>query len=301
MYTVAMNKTIIKSGKNNIFFAFMISVLVHAVLVVVFSISRNWDFLNNNQSTLPERMKQMNFEIIETPNNSEDQKPLHKTLFLSDKNSRVSDLSSKDRENGNLPFSTGNIKEKSLASAYMHAQRSSESINDNSRNYRGKRNVQENESGNTFNNQITYYNEFSKALLKNPSYTPSSSGSYSQPQYNQTEIDAQNQGGITFNTYNWDFAPYLLYLKKRIQGNIYPPASFTRLGFSGENIISFRIYPNGRMADPGVRGFTGSEALVHTSVKAVEMSAPFKPLPDNFPEEYLLVTAKFTYYLLSNN
>ncbi|MEJ2629258.1 MAG: hypothetical protein P8078_11960 [bacterium] len=301
MYTVTMNQTIVHSPKSSIYYAFFISIVLHVILLVFFSKSNDWILSRRDRSFLSDRMKQMSFEIIETPDKVAPQKPLQKTLLLSDKDNRVSDIYGKDNENGNLPFIKGHIQEKNLASHYMSIEKRKENPHENYLNYGENREMLEEESEKIAYKQSSYYGEFSKELLNNQSYTSSSSGDFNQLHYNQTEIDAQNRGGITFNTYKWDFAPYLLYLKERIQNNIYPPTSFTRLGFTGENIISFKIFPNGQLVNPNVHGFTGSEALVETSMKAVEMSAPFRPLPDNFPEEYLLVTAKFSYYLLSNN
>ncbi|MFO7891127.1 MAG: energy transducer TonB [bacterium] len=240
----------------------------------------------------------MRFEIIETPDNMKAQKPLQKTFLLSNKDNRVSDVDKKNNENGNLPFSKGDIKEKNID--FSNNTRGEKIIKQT--NYRESRNVFKKQTEKRSVGDGSSFKEFSKKLLTN-SHTNRFSGSsrHTRSKYDQTETSTQNSGGITFNTYNWEYAPYLLYLKERIQNNIYPPTSFTRLGFSGENIIRFIIYPDGKLENPNVRGFRGSEALVETSVKAVEMSAPFKPLPEDFPENFLVVTAKFSYYLLSNN
>jgi len=57
-------------------------------------------------------------------------------------------------------------------------------------------------------------------------------------------------GGLSFNTYDWDFAPYLLELKRRIQRNIFPPPAFTYLGLiTGQTLLRFKIFPNGQMKD----------------------------------------------------
>jgi len=95
---------------------------------------------------------------------------------------------------------------------------------------------------------------------------------------------ALDQGGLSFNTYNWDFAPYLLALKNRIRRNIFPPAAFTHLGLiSGETLLRFKIYPNGQLRDLEILGYEGHESLMRTSSNAVEASAPFPELPPRFP------------------
>jgi hypothetical protein len=58
-------------------------------------------------------------------------------------------------------------------------------------------------------------------------------------------------GGIQLSTTEWDFAPYLLDLKRRIKQKWIPPIAFTALGaIHGYTWVRFRIYPDGRMEDP---------------------------------------------------
>jgi hypothetical protein len=116
--------------------------------------------------------------------------------------------------------------------------------------------------------------------------------------HDQQETRARDMGGLSFNTYDWDFAPYLLMLKRRIQRNIFPPAAFSQLGLiSGESLIRFRIYPNGEMRNLEVLGYQGHKSLMETSYKAVEVSAPFPDLPSDFPEPFLEITGKFIYFV----
>jgi outer membrane biosynthesis protein TonB len=114
---------------------------------------------------------------------------------------------------------------------------------------------------------------------------------------NQNSQSLEN-GGLSFNTYDWDFAPYMLMLKKKIGRNIFPPVAFTHLGLiDGETLLRFRIYPDGRMTELRVLDYNGHKSLMETSYNAVDVSAPFPPLPGNFPEPYLEVTGKFIYYV----
>jgi len=116
--------------------------------------------------------------------------------------------------------------------------------------------------------------------------------------YDNQQSRALDMGGLSFNTYNWNFAPYMLELKRRIQRNIHPPAAFMELGLiSGETLLSFKIYPNGMLKDLEILDYTGHKSLMITSSNAVEVSAPFLPLPRDFPEDYLEVTGKFIYFV----
>jgi hypothetical protein len=105
-------------------------------------------------------------------------------------------------------------------------------------------------------------------------------------------------GGITINTTAWDFAPYLLDLKHRIKQHWIPPLAFTALGsIHGYTWVRFRIYPNGRMENLEVIETEGHDSLHRSSANAVRGAAPFRPLPEDFPEDYLDITFGF-YYLL---
>lgn len=116
--------------------------------------------------------------------------------------------------------------------------------------------------------------------------------------YDNQESRALDMGGLSFNTYNWNFAPYMLELKRRIQRNIHPPAAFMELGLiSGETLLRFKIYPNGMLKDLEILNYKGHKSLMITSSNAVEVSAPFLPLPRDFPEDYLEITGKFIYFV----
>jgi outer membrane biosynthesis protein TonB len=105
-------------------------------------------------------------------------------------------------------------------------------------------------------------------------------------------------GGISLNTTNWDFAPYLLDLKRRIKQKWIPPIAFTTLGaVHGYTWVRFRIYPDGHMEDMAVVETEGHDSLHRSSANAVKGAAPFRPLPKDFPEPYLEITFGF-YYLL---
>ncbi len=105
-------------------------------------------------------------------------------------------------------------------------------------------------------------------------------------------------GGISLNTTEWDFAPYLLDLKRRIKQKWIPPMAFTTLGaIHGYTWVKFRIYPDGHMEGLDVVETEGHDSLQRSSVNAVKGAAPFRPLPKDFPEDYLEITFGF-YYLL---
>ena len=59
----------------------------------------------------------------------------------------------------------------------------------------------------------------------------------------------------------------------------------------------FRIYPDGHMEMLQVQEEEGHKSLHRSSVNAIKGAAPFRDLPDDFPEDFLEVKFGF-YYLL---
>jgi outer membrane biosynthesis protein TonB len=105
-------------------------------------------------------------------------------------------------------------------------------------------------------------------------------------------------GNITLNTTEWDYAPYILDLKRRIRQKWIPPVAFSVLGaIHGYTWVRFRIYPDGHMESLAVEETEGHDSLHRSSVNAVKGAAPFRPLPEDFPENFLEIAFGF-YYLL---
>jgi outer membrane biosynthesis protein TonB len=118
------------------------------------------------------------------------------------------------------------------------------------------------------------------------------------PAFRNTGSTRASVGGISINTTAWDFAPYLLDLKHRIKQHWIPPLAFTALGaIHGYTKINFRIYPDGSMEALTVVESKGHKSLHKSSENAIKGAAPFRRLPDHFPEDYLDITFGF-YYLL---
>lgn len=237
--------------------------------------------------------RRIQFEIVETPEESRSEDPPEETSLLSDKNALARDLERNDLENRGLPYSEGFVDAKVIPR--MEGSGGRENLY-RERNWEGKRSPESAEGFEHRSRRLGGTSSFSREYLLGR--RGASTKSYQQPVYEQREFSAEELGGISFNTYAWNFAPYLLELKQRIARNIYPPPAFTRLGFGGENVLQFRITLDGRLEGPQVLGYSGEKALIETSKKAIQVSAPFRPLPEDFPEEYLQVTARFQYFIL---
>jgi hypothetical protein len=116
--------------------------------------------------------------------------------------------------------------------------------------------------------------------------------------HDQPDSQVADSSGLSFNTYNWDFAPYMLELKEQIRRNIFPPLAFSQLGMiDGNTVLRFKIYPGGELRDLELLAYEGHRSLMETSTYAIKVSAPFRKLPSHFPEPYLQVTARFTFFI----
>jgi hypothetical protein len=118
------------------------------------------------------------------------------------------------------------------------------------------------------------------------------------PGLDNTASRAPELGSFSLNTYAWEYAPYLLWLKNRIQRNIHPPPAFTHMGIiSGQTILRFRLSREGTLENLELLDYRGHKSLMETSVRAVQVSVPFRPLPRDFPEAFLEITARFDYVI----
>ena len=120
-------------------------------------------------------------------------------------------------------------------------------------------------------------------------------------QLDNRQSSALAEGGLQLSTYDWEFAPYLAYLKRHIENHISPPPAFSMFGLiEGKTRLRFRIYRDGTMRGLAVLDYQGSPLLRDTSTGAVNLSVPFHPLPEDFPDEYLEITGIFSYLILRN-
>ena len=288
-----MDRRIAFLREHRLVWAVSVSTLLHLLLALLFSRQGPFFILRLPEGSEDSADRRIAFEIVETPDDARSDVAPEDARLLSDKNAAARDLETARGAEGDMPYSQGDVAVKSIPGAGGGGGEASPS----------RSTSEASDAADPSNGDIGYRVEsyaegsrFSKDLLLGK--TENAGAGSRQPTYDQTDVSAEDVGGISFNTYDWDFAPYLLELKRRIQRNIYPPPAFTQLGFTGNNILRFRIYPDGRLERLQVLGYQGEKALVETSRKAVQFSAPFWPLPADFPEAYLQVTAKFDYFII---
>ena len=273
------------NSKRILWIALILSLLAHLLVLLFFPHLSKIELIALKQDQQVVEDKHITFEFIETPDVPEDEN-LEKQNLVSDKNLAAADEVESELPVDVNPFSEGvtEIKEfPQTESVEMQPENKPEEI------------VQETpiEESQEQSDEIVVREDNEKQI-----YQAQPESVYLPPQldYNNVISEVEKAGGVSFNTYKWNFAPYMLYLKKKIQGNLNPPPGFTYLGLiHGDVLVRFIILPNGTLKDVKVLHSEAHNSLVQASTGSITISAPFLPLPKDFPEDYLVVTSLFSY------
>ena len=278
--------------------------LLHLILLVVWRPLSLIDLFPDKSVSESAAASPLIFELVETPDDAIQQEPENAHL-VSDKNALARDEHEGDLEEGEA-YSDGEVPHRVFAgdpdAGGQQAAQSEEQADQKADDAESEPwNPVLDWAGSYFDSQRRQDRDTKdgELSLKQPQVGPPS------PQrrftddldYEQRMTGADEKGSISLNTYEWDYASYILHMKKKLKSNIFPPAIFTYMGgISGETTLFFRVWPDGTMTDLYVIEYNGHKTLMETSVTAVEKSSPFRPLPDNFPEEYLELRWTFFYY-----
>lgn len=275
----------------------IISVCMHLLFLLLFL---RWQGIFLFPSGIESKAEDLTLEFVENqsrPNqlvetNNESATPPERADFLSDRHSVAQNPDITERNQNDMPFNQGDVamgsilplpqQAPALSKTYQqpdNASRETPVLKDGIRVQKQNRPAQ---------------HQFTRDQLlgiRNPE-----SDRIPEPSYREMQSSVERAGGVSFNTYAWEWAPYMFKLKERLQKNMFPPASFTRLGFGGEHLIRFTISRDGSLIGPVILGYKGDKVLTETSSRAITLSAPFPPLPDDFPESHLEVTVHFQYF-----
>jgi TonB family protein len=246
------------------------------------------------------------FELVETPESAQVEKPVEDALFLSDKNTRAQDMYQGTDLPKGLPYSEGTTQYKIFAGggnpgSPSQSMPQSEIPQQDGQENTHKEQNRENElkeAAGLFANSYVARQKFSPKLLYGSGENASggSDAFTDGMNWDNRNFSADALGGVSLSTYAWDFAPYIYYMKKRLRDHIYPPPAFYSMGaISGEAMLRFKLFRDGRVENLELLNYTGHKALAETSLSAVKASSPFKQLPKNFPDEFLELTWTFIY------
>ncbi|MFH1279932.1 MAG: TonB family protein [Candidatus Eisenbacteria bacterium] len=139
------------------------------------------------------------------------------------------------------------------------------------------------------------------AAAKAYSFSPSQirrevTRSIEESRYDNSKGSAALPGDLSFNTVDFEFAPYLLELKRRIEEKWYPPVAFRGgLPYGGAALIRFAVEKDGTLGLLELVEGADHKSLDTAAMNAVRFGAPFPPLPDDFPEKRWVITCTFYY------
>jgi TonB family protein len=121
----------------------------------------------------------------------------------------------------------------------------------------------------------------------------------------QQGIDLGNAGGesgyakdgpISFETQWYDWGEYAQSMVSRIRVNWYNNMPhLIQTGLKGLVVIRFTIHRDGRISDVTMLGSSTVPPYDFAAKKAIELSSPLNPLPQDFPNATERVTAAFYY------
>lgn len=240
--------------------------------------------------TFPENQRKNT--VVETPESARRDEPPPEAEFASDKNALAQNSHAPDNLRIDKAFSDGVFKSADAAPAPEAKTDQREQQNSPSESMQEKT---------VASAQPFYFGPaaFNREALLGKQSPPPSASSQGSPGRDDQDSRSLEMGSFSLNTYQWDFAPYMLYLRRHVQSHIFPPPAFTHAGIiSGKTRLRFRIYPDGRMEALNLIGYEGHESLMQTSMNAINLSVPFRRLPRDFPEPYLEITALFEYQII---
>lgn len=292
-FTLTRNRSVIRKTQKpqRIFrLALLISVLLH-LLVFVFVglvLPLSTIALQETDAPKPDRPPLV-FTLAETPESARREKPSENAEHVSDKNAAAQNPDASQNLPIDKPFAEGALPNATAApQPPASAVEPEPSTADNSSREDDATGTKAAISAARISSN--FRRDF---LTGNQRSTPPQ---FSEAGRENQQSRAPELGGFSLNTYEWDFAPYMLWLQKHVQRNIYPPPAFTHMGIiSGRTMLRFRINRDGTLLGMELLGYDGHKSLMETSVRAVQLSAPFRELPKDFPEDYLEVTGHFEY------
>ncbi len=277
--------------------AFLLSILLHLFLLAIFGYLPGLkDNLLSNSAPPPPNdtpEKRLTFELIDTPADIPEELPSEPTDLASDQSTKARDLYSGDNLEPGLPYSDGISEVKNYPLPQIDPVQLSDPA-DNSP-------AESSQDVSTEDQKSAEFREDAilAQLLPKKETALAEEVNKPEPAFKNIDFFSPDFGGFSFNTYKWDFAPYLLTMKRRIKSNMNLPYAFTNLGaISGKILIHFTVLPSGVVTSLDILESDAHYSLEQSSVNAIRNSSAFAPLPTDFPENKLEVTAQFSFTII---
>jgi outer membrane biosynthesis protein TonB len=288
----------------------IISLLLHLLLLLIpvemfVADMRSKALLAQQEEKLPEKMT---FVFVETPENAVESPVEQVSSFFSDKNLAASNPEAPDNLDEGMPYQEG-ISElaEMMPEPVPGIMEGTQPVESPQESEEQKQNDPENRKRQSSYDELRDLEAMSRLAppkKDKPLIEPGENQSQlkqgmppipTTPRFDSRHERAPVGSGFRLSTYNWNWAPYLEELKKRIESNLYPPPAFYMGLAHGRTFLQFKIMPDGSVQAFELLHYTGHESLKNTSVKAIEASVPFLPLPSDFPDDFLGLTVGFYY------
>ena len=278
---------LITSERNRFRFAVVLSILLHLLMLVLSDLNVINVYAEDQIVQVEEEEKRLAFEIVESNPDYAVETPPENTDLVSDKNTIASDNTPGVTSIEDRPLTEGIADSKELPAP--------QTIPEEMLNMRS----------------LAPTKKFDFSELTRPENNKSENQEEQKQQTNREQIkavmpdnreaSARELGGLSLSTYAWDFAPYMLKLKRKIGRNINPPIAFTDLGIiNGKYVIQFVITRKGELKSLILLDSVGDQSLEKTSIDAIRFSKPFDPLPEDFPDDILTITGTFNFLIRRN-
>ncbi len=280
----------ISQERQKYYLAFVISALLHFIVLLLLNSDLYKIDLNKDEQTIPEEVTIVFPEnkpkrIVENIN--ENLQVPDQSDLLSDRNSRAMNPELRDllgfqpAMEGNIPYENLTLPNQTpQSSPFLPNKKFSKDV------------LALNKSG---------ANTESFFSMDEPDAGRANENSREQRQttdniFDQKNFSADQMGNFSLSTYAWEWAPYINAMKRKLQQVWFAPAAYYRLGLIyGYTVIRYTVTKDGNLVNYQVLEHKGHESLEQSSINAIESIFPFKPLPDNFPEKTLTITAHLIY------
>ena len=287
MHTLRLKYQSINREKKIYFWTFLLSILIHLFFILLFTKDLMIiDLSPEKKDQLPEEVTVVFPEnkpktIVENIN--ENNAVPENSDLLSDRNSQARNQQLMENLS-NQPFSRGNVPLPNLTlpdvQQYLRDQ------------FQTKKFTKEALIGEQNTDTYAQQDQSGSQQQSKPWQQPTTNNVYDQQKFSADQLGEN----FSLSTYAWEWAPYINAMKQKLYQVWHTPAAYHRLGLiHGHSDIEFSISREGDLISYKVLDHVGHESLETSSVNAITSVFPFKPLPSNFPEKSLTITARLIY------
>lgn len=279
--------------KRTLWLAVVLSLLFHLALFWFLNLDNLSLFASPPQdSSIPEEVtfifpenepdRQKEWEVVQNMNENEEIPD--DSGLLSDRNSRAKNPQTSD-QNSPTPKSAGNQPFANLSPTTT---------------FRSFKNIPQKRFSTQALTGESYKEEQTPNEQQNSETQVQPEQNGSEQMLQQDKFSVEELGALTLSTYRWNWAPYINAMKNKLRHVWYPPPAFFMGLIDGYTYIRYTVDRKGQLVEMQVLKHEGHESLELSSKNAVESLFPFLPLPDDFPDETLTITAKLHYLNMRN-